>query len=94
MVVVEWALAMEGTDLGLRARARARVGRTSEVVLYHEGALTFLAACRKKAGYATWVAAIGRKHGSQALASHLRRPYFNHPSSLLAQASLGLGVLP
>ena len=86
-------IAMEDTDLGLRASTRARVGRTSDVLLHDEGALTFLAACRKKARYATGIAAFHRKHGSRALASHLRRPYFEHPSSLLAQPSLGLGVL-
>jgi Glycosyl transferase family 2 len=86
-------VAMEDTDLGLRASARATVGRTSDVLLHDEGALTFLGACRKKAGYATWVAAFGRKHGSRALASHLRRPYFEHPSLLLAEPALGLGVL-
>ena len=86
-------VAMEDTDLGLRANARATVGRTSEEFLHDEGALTFLAACRKKARYATWVAAFGRKHGRRALASHLRRPYFEHPSLLLAQPALGLGVL-
>jgi hypothetical protein len=86
-------IAMEDTDLGLRASTRTRVGRTSDVLLHDEGALTFLAACRKEADYATGVAAFRRKHGSRALASHLRRPYFEHPSSLLAQPSLGLGVL-
>jgi hypothetical protein len=86
-------IAMEDTDLGLRASTPARVGRTSDVILHDEGALTYLAACRKKAGYATGVAAFRRKHGSGALASHLRRPYFEHPSLLLAQPTLGLGVL-
>jgi glycosyltransferase involved in cell wall biosynthesis len=86
-------IAMEDTDLGLRASTRARVGRTADVLLHDEGALTYLAACRKKARYATGIAAFRRKHGSQALASHLRRPYFDHPSSLLAQPTLGLGVL-
>jgi glycosyltransferase involved in cell wall biosynthesis len=86
-------IAMEDTDLGLRASSRAGVGRTSDVLLHDEGALTYLAACRKKAGYATGIAAFRRKHGSRALASHLRRPYFEHPSSLLAQPALGLGVL-
>jgi hypothetical protein len=85
--------AMEDTDLGLRASTRARVGRTSDVFLHDEGALTFLAGCRKKAGYATGIAAFRRKHGSRALASHLRRPYFEHPSLLLAQPTLALGVL-
>ena len=89
----EELVAMEDTDLGLRASTRARVGRTSDVFLHDEGALTFLAACRKKAGDATGIAAFRRKHGSRALASHLRRPYFEHPSSLLAQPTLGLGVL-
>ncbi len=86
-------IAMEDTDLGLRASTRARVGRTSDVLLHDEGALTYLAACRKKARYATGIAAFRRKHGSRALASHLRRPYFEHPSSLLAQPTLGMGVL-
>jgi glycosyltransferase involved in cell wall biosynthesis len=85
--------AMEDTDIGLRASARARVGRTSDVFLHDEGRLTFRAACRKKAGYATGISAFRRKHGSSALASHLRRPYFQHPSSLLAQPAVGLGVL-
>ena len=84
---------MEDTDLGLRASTRARVGRTSDVFLHDEGALTYLAACSKKAGYATGIAAFRRKHGSRAMMSHLRRPYFEHPSSLLAQPTLGLGVL-
>ena len=86
-------IAMEDTDLGLRASTRASVGRTSDVFLHDEGALTFRAACRKKAGYATGVAAFRSKHGSRVLGSHLRRPYFEHPSSLLAQPGLGLGVL-
>ena len=84
---------MEDTDIGLRASARARVGRTSEVFLHDEGALNFLAGCRKKAGDAHGIAAFRRKHGSQALASHLRRPYFERPSLLLARPALGLGVL-
>jgi hypothetical protein len=54
------------------------------------GTPTFPAACRKNAGYATWVAAFGRRHGSRALASHIRRPCLEHPSSLLAQPA---GVL-
>lgn len=86
-------ISMEDTDLGLRASARAGVGRTSDVLLHDEGALTYLGACRKKAGYATGIAAFRRKHGSRALASHLRRPYFERPSALLAQPALGLGVL-
>jgi glycosyltransferase involved in cell wall biosynthesis len=86
-------IAMEDTDLGLRASTRARVGRTSDVLLHDEGALTYLAACRKKARYATGIAAFRRKHGSRALASHLRRPYFDHPSLLIAQPTLALGVL-
>jgi hypothetical protein len=85
--------AMENTGLGLDASTRARVGRTSGVFLHDEGALTFLAACREKVGYTTGIAAFHRKYGSRALASHLRRPYFEHPSSLLAQATLGLSVL-
>lgn len=86
-------IAMEDTDLGLRASTRARVGRTSDVFLHDEGLLTYFAACRKKATYATRIAAFSRKHGSRALKSHIRRPYFEHPSSLLAQPTLGLGVL-
>jgi len=86
-------ISMEDTDLGLRASTRASVGRTSDVVLHDEGALTFRTACRKKAGYATGIAAFRRKHGSGALASHLRRPYFERPSLLLAQPTLGFGVL-
>ena len=86
-------IAMEETDLGLRASTRARVGRTSDVFLHDEGPLTYLAACRKKARYATGIAAFRRKHGSRALASHLRRPYFEHPSSLFAEPTLGMGVL-
>lgn len=63
------------------------------MILHDEGAPTYLTACRKKAGYATGIAAFHRKHGSQAFASHLRRPYFEHPSLLFAQPTLGLGVL-
>jgi glycosyltransferase involved in cell wall biosynthesis len=86
-------MAMEDTDLGLRAGTRARVGRTSDVFLHDEGGLTFRAVCRMKARYATGIAAFRRKHGSPALASHLRRPYFEHPSLLLAQPTVGPGVL-
>ena len=86
-------IAMEDTDLGLRASTHARVGRTSDMFLHDEGPLTFRAACRKKAAYATGVAAFHREHGSRVLAAHLRRPYFEHPSSLLAQPTIGLGVL-
>ena len=71
-------VAMEDTDLGLRAGTRARVGRPSNMLLHDEGALTVLAVCRKKAAYATWVAAFRSKHGSGAL---------------LAQSALGMGVL-
>jgi hypothetical protein len=63
------------------------------VFLHDEGALSYLAACRKKAGYASGIAAFRRKHGGQVMTSHLGRPYFEHPSLLLAQPSLGLGVL-
>jgi glycosyltransferase involved in cell wall biosynthesis len=84
---------MEDTDLGIRASSRASVGRTSDVFLHDEGALTYVAACRKKAGYATGIADFRRKHGSRVFASHLRRPYFEQPWSLLAKPSLGLGVL-
>ena len=83
---------MEDTDLGLRASFHARVGRTSDVFLHDEGALTFLTACRK-AGYATGIADFRRKHGSRVFASHLERPYFEQPWSLLAKPTLGLGVL-
>lgn len=86
-------IAMEDNDLGLRARAQARVGRTSDVVLHDEGPLTYRAAFRKKAGYASGIAAFGRKHGRQAMTSHMRRPYFENPCLLLAQPSLGLGVI-
>jgi glycosyltransferase involved in cell wall biosynthesis len=86
-------IAMEDTDLGLRARALAGVGRTSDVILHDEGVLTYRTACRKKAGYTSGIAAFRRKHGSRALASHIRRPYFEHPWSLLAEPALGLGVL-
>jgi glycosyltransferase involved in cell wall biosynthesis len=89
----EGLISMEDTDFGLRAAARAKVGRTSDVFLHDEGPLTYLAACHKKAGYAAGIAAFRRKHGSQALSSHLGRPYFKKPSLLLAQPSLGLGVL-
>jgi hypothetical protein len=68
---------------------RQDVGRA----LHDEGALAYLAACRKKASYATGIAAFRRKHGSRALASHLRRPYFEHPPLLLAQPTLALGAL-
>jgi hypothetical protein len=86
-------ISMEETDLGVRARAQARVGRTSDVFLHDEGPLTYRAACRKKAGYASGVAAFHRKHGRQAMMSHVRRPYFENPSLLLAQPYLGLGVI-
>ena len=86
-------IAMEDTDLGLRASARATTGRTADVFLHDEGALSYLAACRKKAGYASGIAAFRRKHGGQAMSSHLGRPYFSHPSLLLAEPSLGLGVV-
>jgi glycosyltransferase involved in cell wall biosynthesis len=89
----EGLIAMEDTDLGLRANARAKAGRTTDVFLHDEGALRYLAACRKKAGYASGIAAFRRKHGGQAMTAHLGRPYFEHPSLLLAQPSLGLGVV-
>lgn len=85
--------AMEDTDLSLRAAARAPVGRTTDLFLHDEGALTYLNACRKKAGYAEGIAAFRRKHGNQAMSSHLGRPYFKNPTLLLAQPSLGVGVL-
>jgi glycosyltransferase involved in cell wall biosynthesis len=89
----EGLIAMEDTDLGLRASAQARVGRTSDVFLHDEGPLTYRAACRKKAGYASGIAAFHRKHGRQAMRSHMRRPYFENPSLLLARPFLGLGVI-
>jgi glycosyltransferase involved in cell wall biosynthesis len=84
---------MEDTDLGIRASSRTKVGRTSDVFLHDEGALTFTRACRKKAGYANGMAAFRRKHGGPAMAAYLRRPYFEHPSSLLAEPALGGGVV-
>lgn len=89
----EGLVAMEDTDLGLRTSALGTVGRTSDVFLHDEGALTYFKACRKKAGYASGIAAFRRKHGSRAMSSHLGRPYFKNPSLLLAKPSLGLGVL-
>ena len=74
----EGMVAMEDTDLGLRAGTRARVGGPANMLLHDEGALTVLAVCRKKAAYVTWVAAFRSKHGSGAL---------------LAQSALGMGVL-
>jgi hypothetical protein len=75
--------AMEGTDLGLCASTRARVGRTSNVFLHGKGTRTFLAACREKVRHGTGIAAFYRKHGSRALAWHLRCPYLGHPLPLL-----------
>jgi len=89
----EGLISMEDTDLGLRASARGTVGRTSDVFLHDEGPLTYRAACRKKAGYASGIAAFRHKHGKQAMASHMRRPYFENPSLLLAQPLLGVGVI-
>ena len=86
-------ISMEDTDLGLRASALAKVGRTSDVFLHDEGPLTYRAACRKKIGYASGIAAFRRKHGRQAMMAHMRRPYFENPSLLLAQPFLGLGVI-
>jgi len=68
----------------------ARTGQDVGCASARRGTPTFPAACRRKAGYATWVAAFGRRHGSRALASHVRRPYLEHRSSLLAQPA---GVL-
>jgi len=75
--------AMEDTDLGLRATTRVRVGRTSGVSLHDEGAQTVLTECREKVRYGTGISLLHRKHGSRALASHLRLPCLEHPSSLL-----------
>ncbi len=84
--------AMEDTDLGHRASARAKVGRTSDIFFHDEGALTFLAACRKKPGTRR-----GLPHTAASteavVGGDLRRPYFEHPSLLLAQPTLGMGVL-
>jgi hypothetical protein len=57
------------------------------------GGPTYLEACRKKADYATGVAAIRCKHGSRVLASQLRRPCFERLSSLLAHPTARPGVL-
>lgn len=89
----EGLTSMEDTDLGLRASAQARVGRTSDVFLHDEGPLTYRAACLKKVGYASGIAAFRRKHGRQAMTSHMKRPYFENPSLLLAQPFLGVGVI-
>ena len=75
--------AIEDTDLGLRASTCARVGRTSGVFFHDVGAQTFLAECREKVRYGIGIVPFHRKHGSRALASHLRRPCLEHPSSLL-----------
>ena len=72
-------IAMEETDLGLRASTRARVGRTSDVLLHDEGALTYLAACRKKAGYATGIAAFRRKHGKPSADVSPQAPVLRAP---------------
>ena len=84
--------ATENTDLGLRpSTVKESAGRPTCVFTLR--ALTFLEGRRKKAGYATGVASFRRKHESRALGSHLRRPHFEHPSSLLVQPTIGMSLL-
>ncbi|MHB1891190.1 MAG: glycosyltransferase family 2 protein, partial [Acidimicrobiales bacterium] len=86
--------AAEDWDLGIRARALARIGRTNAGIDHDEGRLTYRDACRKKGHYAVGVKRFVQKHGRQALATGLDRPWLRRPW-LLAWPSpfLGAGLL-
>ena len=84
--------AMEDTDLGHRASARAKVAGYRDIFFDDEGALTFSRPAGRKPGTRRGLP-IPPQERKPCLGGRLRRPYFEHPSLLLAQPTLGPGVL-
>jgi arabinofuranan 3-O-arabinosyltransferase len=83
----------EDWDLGRRVAAGATVARVAAAIDHDEGRVGYLAACRKKAGYAEGIARFAAKHRGAAWSSLLDRPYLRRPWRLLAEPRLAAGLV-
>jgi glycosyltransferase involved in cell wall biosynthesis len=86
--------AMEDFALDRTVRAIGPIARTDAKIWHDEGHLTFLGATRKKARYATGMAAFARLYGRDELRGFLfGRSYVRAPLQLLKDPKLGVGVV-
>jgi len=86
--------AAEDTDLTRRAGRLGPVGRTESMIRHDDGALGFVAACRKKAAYADGLLMYSRLRGARALTALLTgRPFVRRPWILARRPLLGSGVI-
>ena len=84
----------EDWDLTIRVRRVGRVARIDAMIDHDEGCVSYVAHCRKKAGYAAGVLMFARKHGRAGLRQAAGRPYMRRPWRLLyPHPILGLGVV-
>ncbi len=84
----------EDWDLTIRVRSSGWVARITPTIDHDEGCLTYLAECRKKAGYAAGMWSFARKHGWGGVRQTIDRPYLRRPWRLLyPHPVLGLGVV-
>jgi len=83
----------EDWDLTISARQLAPVGRITALIEHDEGAIGYLAACRKKAYYAEGVRRYTVKRGISALRQAGERPWLRNPQLLLNPRGVGLVAL-
>jgi glycosyltransferase involved in cell wall biosynthesis len=84
----------EDWDLDLRARALTKVVRIAAWIDHNEDDISYRDRCRRKGAYALGLQGFTGKHGLQALATALDRPYIRRPWRLLApHPLLGVGVV-
>lgn len=82
----------EDWDLTIAARAIAPITRIAAAIVHDEGAVEYLAACRKKAYYAPGFRRYVAKHGLSTASEALRRPWLR-PSALASARGIGLVAL-
>jgi arabinofuranan 3-O-arabinosyltransferase len=86
--------AVEDFAMDRAIRALGPIGRTESIIRHDEGELRFLAACRKKAGYASGMSNYVRIYGWNQLKGFLfGRSYFRRPWILMKDPLLGMGVI-
>jgi glycosyltransferase involved in cell wall biosynthesis len=84
----------EDWDLGLRMAAAGAILRHTTAAIWHdEGAVHYLAHCRKKGSYAIGLRTFLAKHGNLGRAVVLDRPYFKRPWRLLKHPVLAAGLV-
>jgi arabinofuranan 3-O-arabinosyltransferase len=84
----------EDWDLTLRVcDAGATVKHTTSAIWHDEGAVRYVAHCRKKGSYAVGLRAFIAKHGSKGRSVVLDRPYFKRPWVLLKHPVLTVGLV-